>query len=546
MSTFDFIVVGAGSSGGVIANRLSADGRYTVLLLEAGDAGHWLTSIPAGAAKLIDDPAANWCFEAEPDPDLDDRRLAVPRGRLLGGSSAMNGSVFVRGHPGDYDRWAALGNTGWSYADVLPWFRHMEHYVPGANRWRGQGGPLMVSEVDDDNPLYEALFATGETLGIARNPDYNGADQYGIARTQCTISRGRRMSVANCYINPARRRTNLTVLTNASAEVLLFDGPRCLGVRYRHKGADTLVFAAREVICSAGAVKSPQLLELSGIGRPEVLRAHGIPLRHGLTGVGENLRDHFAVRMGWSIERPGVSYNDRARGAGFVREALRYVLRGNGFLAQPVAPILAFLRSRPELKAPDIQIHFLPYSYTADRRLHARPGMTVMANQMRPESQGSVHVRSSRPSESPSIRFNFLRHPLDQRVTLDAVRVTRELLGRAPLDSLCGMEFKPGIDVDTDEEVLDWVRRSAESAYHPIGTCKMGQDTDAVVDPRLRVHGFEGLRVADASIMPTLVSGNTNAACIMIGEKAAQMILDDHAANNDTRAVVAGRGENRG
>ncbi|MFT5393508.1 MAG: choline dehydrogenase [Gammaproteobacteria bacterium] len=530
MDSYDFIVIGAGSSGAVLANRLSQSGRHKVLLLEAGGSHHWLSPIPIGVAKLVDHPTANWNFTAQPEASLGGRSIAVPRGRLLGGSSAINGMVFVRGQALDYDTWAQLGNRGWSYDDVLPAFRRMEHYESGADELRAQGGPLRVSESNDQNPLYDALFAAGEEVGLARNPDYNGADQEGMCTTQMTISNGRRMSTAHCYLHPARHRQNLHIVTDAAAEQLLFDGKRCTGVRYRRGDTVVSAHAGREVICAAGAIKSPLLLELSGIGRPEVLNEHGINVRHALQGVGEGLRDHLCPRMGWTIKERGVSFNDRARGLGLVWQALRYATTRRGFISLPTAPMLAFVKTREGLASPDVQLHFMPFTYTAERKLHPTPGMTVLAYQLRPESLGSVHMNSPHPHDAPAINFNFLANELDRRTTIDSIRMTRKIVNAHALDTLRGDEYKPGPQVETDDEVLDWVRRSAETAYHPVGTCAMGPGPSAVVDERLRVHGLEGLRVADASIMPTLVSGNTNAACMMIGEKASEMVLQ--AAGN--------------
>ena len=532
MQTYDFIIVGAGSAGGALAHRLSENGKHSVLLLEAGRSSHLYSPVPVGFAKLIDNPAANWCYEAEPESAMADRALPVPRGKLLGGSSSINGLVFVRGQALDYDTWAQLGNRGWSYADVLPTFRRMEHYEQGggADGLRGAGGPLRVREVPDQNPLYDALFSAGEQVGLPRNADYNGADQTGMCKTQTTISKGRRMSTAHCYLRPARRRTNLNVQSGALAERLIFEGKRCVGVRYRQGDAVNEARAHNEVVLCGGAVNSPQLLELSGIGRPDVLKAHGIEVLHALEGVGEGLRDHLSPRMGWTLQPKGASFNERARGLGLAREMLRYAVTGEGFLSLPSAPVLAFLKTREGLETPDVQVHFMPYTYNSKRKLHALPGMTVVLYQMRPESLGSIHIHSSNPQTPPSIRFNFLSNELDRRTTIDAIHWTRKIVNASAMDGLRGKEFKPGTDVTSDDEILDWVRRTAETAYHPVGTCKMGSDANSVVDERLRVHGLDGLRIADASIMPTLVSGNTNGACIMIGERCSDFILEGAAA----------------
>ena len=529
---YDFIVVGAGSAGCVLANRLSEGGRWRVLLLEAGPKRHWLSPMPVSFAKLIDNPAANWCYRAEPDEGSGGRSIPIPRGRVLGGSSAINGLVFVRGQRIDYDTWAQFGNRGWSYDDVLPVFRRMEHFENGADEWRAQGGPLRVSEVPDQSPLYEALFRAGVEAGLPHNRDYNGESLEGICKTQATISRGRRMSAAHCYLRPARGRANLEVVTGALAGRLILEGTRCTGVRYRRNGRDEEALAAREVALCGGSINSPQLLELSGIGRPEVLREHGIDVVHELPGVGENLSDHMAPRVIWRLKPSGATYNERARGLGLVWQVIRYAATGGGFLSLPSAPVLAFLRSREGLEAPDVQLHFAPYAIRGptDRSLLPEPGMTCTAYILRPDSRGSIHIRSPDPSEAPAIRLNFLSDPLDRRVLVDSVRWIRKIVGASAMDDLRDFEMKPGPEVESEDEIVEWIRATAETAFHPVGTCKMGQDPMAVVDERLRVRGMEGLRIADGSIMPTLVSGNTNAACIMIGEKASEMMLADAAA----------------
>ena len=529
---YDFIVVGAGSAGCVLANRLSEGGRWRVLLLEAGPRGHWLSPMPVSFAKLIDNPAANWCYRAEPDEGSGGRAIPIPRGRVLGGSSSINGLVFVRGQRLDYDTWAQLGNRGWSYDDVLPLFRRMEHFESGADEWRAEGGPLRVSEVPDESPLYEALFRAGVEAGLPHNPDYNGASQEGICKTQATISRGRRMSTAHCYLRPARGRANLEVASGALAGRLILDGRRCTGVRFRRNGRDEEALAAREVVLCGGSINSPQLLELSGIGRPEVLRERGIDVAHELAGVGENLIDHMAPRVVWRLKPRGATYNERARGLGLAWQVIRYATTGGGFLSLPSAPVLAFLRSREGLEAPDVQVHFAPYAIRGptDRRLLPEPGMTCTTYILRPESRGSIHVRSRDPSEPPAIRLNFLSDPLDRRILVDSVRWVRRILATSAMDDFRHSEMRPGAEVESDDDLVAWIRATAETAFHPVGTCKMGQDPMAVVDERLRVRGMESLRIADGSIMPTLVSGNTNGACIMIGEKASEMMLADTAA----------------
>ncbi len=523
----DYIVVGAGSAGAVIASRLTENGRYRVLLLEAGAKSHPWSAIPVGFAKLIDNPAANWLYESEPETATGGRKIPIPRGKLLGGSSAINGMVFVRGQSHDFDHWAQLGNRGWSYADVLPVFKKMESFEGQPSEFRGTEGPLKVTVNSESGPLVDAIFAASNQVGIPTNHDYNGTAQDGIAITQATINRGRRMSTARCYLDPARARDNLIVETNAHASRLLMKGKRCVGVKYSVAGESREAVAAREVIVCAGSINSPQLLELSGIGNPEHLQSVGVGVCHALPGVGENLRDHYAPRMKWSIKVRGVTYNDNMRGIGLIREGLRYMFGRGGFLASPAAPIRAYVRSREGLESPDIGLSFSAFQMGPNFTLARDPGLTGIAQQLRPESQGSIHIKSANAATPPAVRFNFLSAELDKQVTLAAVKVTRKIVEAPALETFVGVETAPGESLRGDDEILDWVMQTAETTYHPVGTCKMGSDPMAVVDDRLRVHGLDGLRIADASIMPTLTSGNTNAPSIMIGEKASMMLLED-------------------
>ena len=528
----DFIIVGAGSAGAALANRLTESGKHKVLLLEAGAESHPYSRMPASFGLLISDPAANWCYTSAPEPATANREIPVPRGKLLGGSSSINGLVYVRGQPLDYDTWAQRGNRGWSFDDVLPIFKRMENYEHGADDMRAQGGPLHVCESYDQSPLYEAIFRAGEAVGIRRNPDYNGADQEGFVRTQTTIKNGIRQSTAVAYLEPARKRSNLRVVTGALATRLILEGKRCVGVAYRVANSEEMeVRAGREVIVSCGGVAAPQLLELSGIGRPDVLKPLGIEVTHELPAVGENLRDHINARMVWRLKQRGVSYNERMSGLiprGW--QFLRYLTTRRGFMAMPSAPILGFLKTRQELETPDIQVHVMPYVIRDAKRrlLHDWPGMTMTCYQLRPESLGTIHVRSADAREHPEIRFNFLSDALDRQTMTDGLRLIRKVAEAAPMDPMRGEEVEPGNGATSDEDLLNHVRNTANTAFHPIGTCRMGPGQDCVVDNRLRVHGIAGLRVADASIMPTMVSGNTNAAAIMIGEKASDMIREDH------------------
>ena len=527
--TYDYIIVGAGSAGAVLANRLTASGKYSVLLLEAGRPSHPWSRVPIGFARLIDNPKANWLYESEPEEGSAQRTIPVPRGKLLGGSSSINGMVFVRGQAQDFDTWAQLGNRGWSYRDVLPHFRAMENYDEGEDEFRGRDGPLRVTDTSEGGPIYDALIAAAAERGIAHNSDYNGAVQEGIGMTQVTINKGRRMSTAYCYLDPARDCANLRIQTGALTEALILDGTKCLGVRYTIDGVAQEAHAGREVIVSAGAVNSPQLLELSGIGQPEILKRHGIEVHHALAGVGENLRDHYAPRMMWNVNAPGLTYNDKARGVKMVWQALRYATTGKGLLGLPASPVRAYVRSREGLDSPDIGISWIPFLVQDGYKLHNDSGMTVITHPLRSESSGSIHIGTDKPDAPPAIRFNFLSAEYDCQITLAAMEIVRGIMGASAMAGLKAEEIAPGQALQGDDELLDWVKATAETAYHPVGTCKMGNDDRAVVDENLRVHGIQNLRVADASIMPTLTSGNTNAPSIMIGEKAAAMVLESVA-----------------
>jgi choline dehydrogenase len=529
--TYDYIVVGAGSAGAVVASRLTESGAHRVLLLEAGTKGSdfFWSKVPVGVSKMIDDPAVNWCYESEPDEGSGGRRIAVPRGRMLGGSSSINGMVYIRGQAQDYDHWAQLGNRGWSWQDVLPVFKRMERFEGGSDEFRGRSGILPVTHTPRNKvPLLEKIIEAAERMGLPYNPDQNGATQEGIGMSQVTIARGRRQSTAFCYLDPARSRPNLTIEPGAMAECLVLEGKRCTGVRYSMGGRKREARAAREVIVSGGSINTPKLLELSGIGQGERLKAAGIAPVHELPGVGENLRDHYSPRMKFAITGRNLTFNDNARGWRLVREAAKYALFREGFLATTAVPIRLYFRTRVGLDSPDATISIAPFLYEmvdGERRVSATKGITMNVNVLRSESTGSVHVRSADPAEPPAIRFNFLSTEHDRAGIVKVLRKGRELMATSPLKEVTGEEIAPGAHLQSDAELLEWVRHNAETTYHPVGTAKMGNDARAVVDPELRVHGIRGLRVADASIMPTLTSGNTNAPTIMIGEKCAAMVL---------------------
>jgi choline dehydrogenase len=423
-----------------------------------------------------------------------------------------------------------MGNRGWSYKDVLPFFKRQGG---GDDAYRGRAGPLRVTDPEPRDPLYAALIKAAGQVGIRHNPDYNGARQDGIAMSQATIANGRRMSTAHCYLDPIRRRPNLRIETGALSERILLEGKRCIGVQYSVGGATHEARAAREVVVSAGSFNSPQLLELSGIGQPERLRGLGLEVRHALPGVGENLRDHFAPRTRWLIGTKGITFNDRGRGLPLAREVLRYLMTGKGMLGTVAAPLRAFVRSRDGLEAPDLLLGWVPMLTepgSKSPKLSRESGMTCYAHPMRPESKGHVHITSADPRKHPAINFNFLSAPIDGELTVRAVRIARSIMHAPAMTEMWLTEIGPGPARATDEEILDWVRQVAETTYHPVGTCKMGLDAMAVVDDQLQVRGIDRLRVADASIMPTLTSGNTNAPSIMIGEKAADIVLKHAAA----------------
>jgi choline dehydrogenase len=530
-STFDYIVVGAGSAGAVLANRLSESGEYNVLCLEAGVEGsdYFWSKIPIGMAKLIDRPAVNWCFTSEPDEGSGGRRIPVPRGKMLGGSSSINGMVFVRGQPQDYDHWAQLGNQGWSYTDVLPIFKSMETYEGGSDEVRGREGLLRVTDTPPEiSPLHSRMIAAAEKIGIPYTKDYNGLSQEGIGITQVTINKGRRQSTAYCHLDPAKNRPNLTIISGALAEKLILKNKECVGVVYNVGGVRHEAYASQEVVVSSGSINSPKLLELSGIGDPKILDEFNIDVKHELLGVGRNLRDHYSPRMRFEITEKEATFNDQGRGWKLGIQAIKYLFSGQGFFAMCAAPIRMYFKTREGLDAPDAAIAMTPFLYeSVDGKLEIskRKGVTLNINVLRSESVGSIHIQSSNPVTPPAIKFNFMSSPYDRDGTVAAMRKARELFATSPLASAVGEELAPGIQCQSDNDMVEWIKNNAETTYHPVGTCKMGSDPLAVVNNELCVHGISGLRVADASIMPTLTSGNTNAPSIMIGEKCALMML---------------------
>lgn len=533
VETFDYVIVGAGSAGCVLANRLSEGGRYDVCVLEAGPSDwHPYIHIPAGFIKTFYDPRVNWLYQQEPSEWTGGRRIMAPRGKTLGGSSSINGHVFNRGQAMDFDTWAQRGNRGWGYADVLPYFRRLERRVGSADEtFRGRSGVVTVTDPDWRHPLCDAFIEGAVGLGIPRARDYNGASQEGVSYAQRTIHKGRRVSASTAYLWPARRRQNLHIRTMAHAMGLVLEGKRAVGVRYRQGGRDGVdreVRATREVILSGGTYNSPQLLQLSGIGPADVLSSQGIEVRHALPGVGENLRDHYGTRFVARVK--GIdTINERVRGWKLGVEVMKWLTTGGGILSLSPTVVYCFWRSEPTVPTSDIQITFTPASYKegVQGQLENEPGMTVASWCQRPESKGWVRIKSAEPFSAPLICTNYLAEASDRRITVAAMRLARKLLNSEPLQPWIEREDFPGPNVQTDDELLEVARARGLTTFHPGGTCRMGPASDptAVVDDELRVHGLAGLRVVDASIMPTMISANLNAATLMIAERASDLIL---------------------
>jgi choline dehydrogenase len=526
---FDYIVVGAGSAGCVLANRLSEDGRHTVLLLEAGprDTYPWI-HIPIGYAKTMFHPVLNWGFYTEPEPTMNGRKVYWPRGRTLGGSSAINGLIAIRGQREDYDAWASAGNSGWRYADVLPWFRKLEHNVRGADEYHGADGPLWASDIGVPHPLIEAMIAGAGELGIPRNDDFNGATQEGAGYYQLTTRRGRRCSTAVAYLAPARSRPNLRIETNAHATHIVLDERRAAGVRYRQGGVECTASARREVIVATGALQSPQLLQLSGIGPPALLQSIGIPVRHALDGVGENLQDHLQVRVIFRCTQP-ITTNDALRSwRGKLRIGLDYVLTRSGPMAVGINQGGIFARAMPDATRPDVQFHFATLSSDmAGSPVHEFSGFTMSVCHLQPTSRGTVRIRSTDPLTPPAMQPRYLSTPEDRATLITAIRLARKLAATNAMRPYVESEYRPGAAAASDDDLLEFAKNTGGTIFHPSGTTRMGPAGDplAVVDPQLRVHGMERLRVVDCGVMPTLVSGNTNVPVVMIAEKAAAAIL---------------------
>jgi choline dehydrogenase len=528
-SEFDYVIVGAGSAGCVLANRLSANGKNSVLLLEAGprDTNLWI-HVPLGYGRLFKNKTVNWMYQTEPEPGLDGRSVFQPRGKVLGGSSSINGLLYIRGQHEDYDRWRQHGNQGWGHDDVLPYFKKAEDQQRGADDFHGAGGPLPVSDLGHPDRLSAAFIAAAAETGLPVNPDFNGASQEGAGFFQTTTRYGRRASTAVAYLRPAKGRNNLHVETSALAQRVTFDGRRADAVEYRQAGLLKTARARKEILVCGGTFNSPQLLQLSGVGPAELLRQHGIDVVLDAPGVGHDLQDHMQVRVVMRCSQR-ITLND------VVNNPVRKILTGLQYAAFRTGPLTiaagtsgAFFKTNPRLATPDIQVHFLPFSTDKmGEKLHSFSGFSASVCQLRPESRGSLRIRSADPAAPPEIRINYLSTETDRAANVEGLKVLRKILKAPALGPYVVEEVDPGAKVVSDEALLNYCRARGSTIYHPTSTCRMGNDPLAVVDQRLRLRGIDGLRVVDASVMPDLVSGNTNAVVIMIAEKASEMILED-------------------
>jgi choline dehydrogenase len=530
--SFDYVIVGAGTAGCVLANRLTASGRHRVLLLEAGgnDRHIWI-HIPLGYGKLFTNRKVNWLYTSEPEPELNNRRIIQPRGKVLGGSSSINGLLYIRGQPADFDHWRQLGNSGWSFEDVLPYFRRAEDQQRGEDALHGVGGPLAVSDVCEPHPLCEAFIEAAQQAGFPRNDDFNGPTQEGAGYFQLTARRGRRWSTAVGYLRPARRRRNLAVVSNALASRILFSGRRAVGIEYRRGDTAHVAHANAEVIVAGGTFNSPQLLQLSGLGPAALLQSLGIDVIADMPGVGAELQDHLQVRMQYRcterITMNDVIHSWRHRtGAG-----LRYILFRRGLLAIGAGYAGGFFRTSPLAATPDVQVHFIIFSTdTAGATLHSFPGFIASVCQLRPESRGFVRITSTDPRQPPAIQPCYLSSQSDRDTVVAGMKLLRQIMQQPTMRRYIAEERAPDPRCTSDAELLAFARATGTTVFHPTSTCRMGSDPTAVVDERLRVRGVERLRVVDGSIMPTVVSGNTNAAIVTIAEKGADMILQDAVA----------------
>ncbi|AZO64307.1 MULTISPECIES: GMC family oxidoreductase [unclassified Mesorhizobium] len=535
--TFDFIIIGAGSAGCVLANRLSADPANKVLLLEAGGRDlNPLFRLPMLMGKLFHSGIYNWHYHTEPEPHLNGRSLYWPRGKVLGGTSTINGMIYVRGNRHDYDRWAQMGATGWSYDEVLPAFLRSETHVQRNGAYHNAEGELTVCRARGWNSLLDVFHEAGGQAGYPHNDDFNGEEQEGFGRYDFTIAKGKRCSAAYAFLRPAKKRPNLTIITRAHTRRILIENGQAVGVEFSRKGNISRAYADRQVILSAGVVNSPQILMLSGIGAADELAQHDIPVVQDLPGVGKNLQDHVDCVMAYECREPVTLYSD-LRADKLTWSVIQGMLFGEGIATTFPYEAGAFVKSRTDLAAPDIQLHFMPaLEKTANlhfpnpfkkERVEANHGFSLRVGPVNPESRGEIRLRSADPMDRPRINANYLQTEFDIRTMINAIRMTRDIIKQKAFEKYRGKELAPGPAVESDAEMVKWLRTNAMTTFHPVGTCKMGNDPMAVVDARLKVHGIEGLRVADASIMPIISSGNTNAPSIMIGERAAEFILDE-------------------
>ena len=529
---FDYIIIGAGSAGCVLANRLSADPKHSVALIEAGKKdSNFLIHMPRGYGKTTTQPGESWHYFSKPEPFIENRSMLLPRGKGLGGSSNINGMIYIRGQRADYDTWGQLGATGWGWQDVLPYFKRSTSHALGAGEFYGDG-PLWVEQTPEHDPTCDAIIEAFDEIGVPTNPDFNGDEQFGAGYFHTNIKGGKRWSAAKAYLNPAKQRPNLTIFTEAHAQKILFEGKRAAGLQFRDKKGSRKISARREVILSAGAYHSPQLLQLSGVGPAHHLKSIGVDVVADSAEVGANLQDHLIPPMAWRLTAETYSHNREFKAPRVLWHTMRYLLTKRGPMAGPAAEVGAFVKSNPALDRPDIQFHCLPVSGDLDRAAAGEPseslpwpGLSLAPYFLRPESRGTAMAATSDPFATPAIVHNYLEAREDQQVTISAMKLARQVASAPSLAKLIVEETYPGADAQSDDELLAFARQYGVTGYHPVGTCRMGSNDAAVVDPKLRLNGVDGLRVVDASVMPRLVSGNTHAATVMIAEKASDMIL---------------------
>ncbi|MDB9771210.1 GMC family oxidoreductase N-terminal domain-containing protein [Alphaproteobacteria bacterium] len=526
MEKFDYIIVGSGSSGSVIANRLSEINNINICVLEAGGTNqHPFIKMPAGFIKTINDKRFNWCFKTEASQGVNNREIFFPRGKGFGGSSSINGHLYVRGQPDDYNQWAQLGNLGWGYDDILPYFKKSEYKADGNDEYRGKDGPLFVTDIVEKHPICEEFIKGSKELGIALQQDYNSGNQEGIFYYQRTIKNGMRFSASDAFLKPALKRKNLEIHSNTMVLNIIFENKKAIGLVCKKNNKIFKIFAEKEIILCAGAIGTPHLLQVSGVGNPEHLKNIGVSVVHENKNIGEGLQDHYAVRVSNSINKP-VSLNERARGYKLALEIMKWFILKKGLISYSPAHVGAFLKSSPEIDLPDLQFVFTPASYTEGMigKLQNTPGITCGVWQSRPHSRGYVKAISNDINAPPLIQPNYLKEQIDQDLMIEGVKRCRALLKTSNINEISLRENLPGKDIKTDKEILDYIRNNGGTVYHAIGSCRMGIDNNAVVNSELKVNGIQNLRIADASIMPTMPSGNTNAATMMIAEKASDLI----------------------